>query len=266
MNRIMTALAILTLSTFALAQKVSQHQAYASKEAPATATCAATFTSGSGHNLTQYCVTVNGNITQFSRGGDEYIAVEVVSEGYGVCDTTTSTRYSDYASSDTGNWLSPTFSFTPTQAVSTRVTSDGIWQIKNTITKVPASGADAGSAKVSMQIKNLTGIARTIELVRFADTDWARGTTIDDKNDFDFTLDTAFGLETGFASGLGLTNNTFVFPYDAFAQNTFGGPDPCGPFNVATQPFHGDGGLVQLYVITVPKLGSKTVNVTYKPI
>jgi len=209
---------------------------------------------------------VNGNIVQFSRGGDEYIRVLVVSEGYGICDENSGIRYTDYASSDSGNWQAAVLSSTPTKAISTRLSSDGIWQIKNTITKVAANTAGPGSAKVSMAVKNMTGVSRTILLARFADLDFSRGGTDDDQNDFDFTLDTAYGLEPGFKSGLGLTNNTFSFAYDAFTQPTFNGPDPCGPFNVAPQPFFGDGSVVQLYGITVPALATKTVNMTYKPI
>jgi hypothetical protein len=266
-KRFLTLVATLALSSMALAQHMSQREAAAArKNAPDTTVCAATFTSGSGHNLTQYCVTANGNITQFSRGGDEYINVLVVTEGYGICDLNSGIRYTDYASSNSGNWQAAAFSSTASKAISTRTTSDGIWQITNTITKVAANASGPGSAKVSMKIKNLTGINRTILLARFADSDFQEGSTVDDQNDFDFTIDYAAGLEPGFKSGLSLTNGTFTFPYDAFTQNTFTGPDPCGPFNVSSQPFFGDGGLVQLYSITVPKLATKTVNMTYKPI
>jgi len=258
-------IAVLTLSCFAAAQHKSA-QATAAAKAPDTTTCAATFSSGSGHNATSYCVTVNGNIVEFNRGGDEYLRVEIDSEGYGICDLNSGIRYTDYASSDSGNWQTAAFTSTATKAISTRNTSDGIWQIKNTITKVPANASGPGAAKVSMAIKNLTGVDRTILFTRFADSDFSRGGTDDDQNDFDFTIDTAMGLEPSFRTGLSLTNNTFTFPYDAFTQPTFNGPDPCGPFNVSTQPFFGDGSLVQLYQVTVPKLATKTINVTYKPI
>jgi hypothetical protein len=218
---------VLILSSLALAQHKSQQQATA--EAPDTTTCAVTYTSGAGHNATSYCVTVNGNIVQFSRGGDEYIRVGDFSEGYGICDLNSGIRYFDYATSITGNWLASSFSTpTATKAISTRTTSDGIWQIKNTITKVAANAAGPGSAKVSMAIHNLTGVNRNILFARFADVDFLRGGVEDFDNDFDFTLDTAIGLAPGFRSGLSLTNNTFTFDYDAFTQDTAGGPDPCG--------------------------------------
>ena len=41
---------------------------------------------------------MNGNIVEFqSPKGAEYIRIGSFGEGYGVCDFTTTTRYSDYA-------------------------------------------------------------------------------------------------------------------------------------------------------------------------
>lgn len=268
LSRSIVVALVLTLSSLAVAQKAGQNGAKAAKDAPDTSTCAVTYSSGSGHNATQYCVTVNGNIAQFSRGGDEYIQSGGIREGYGLCDfgSGVGVPYFDYADVASG-WGAATFSNTPTQAVSTRISTDGLWQITNTITKVNATGSGPGSAKVSMKIKNLTGINRGINVVRFGDVDFRRGGVDTFNNDFDFTLDTAMNVEPGFASGLSLVNGTFSFAYDAFAQNTFTGPNPCSPgAALAPQPFFGDGSVVQLYVLTVPKLSTKTFNMTYKPI
>jgi len=263
LNRSLIFTAVLTLSSLALAQQNSRQGTLAVTASPnATTTCAATFTSGTGRNATQYCVTTNGNITQFSRGGDEYIQVGDVSEGYGICDG--STAYFDYAFNDSGNLAPATFTSTATKAVSTRMTRDGIWQITNTITKVPANGRGPGSAKVSMQIKNLTNVDRDIAIVRMADVDFSSGGTPDVNNDFDFTLDTAFGIEPGFQSGLSLTNNTFV-EATAFTQNFSVGPNPCD-LNAAPQPFVGDGSIAMFYGVGVRKGATVTVNMTYKPI
>lgn len=255
---------VLTLSSFALAQQRYANQETAG-EAPDTAACAATFTSGTGHNLTSFCVTVNGNIVQFSRGGDEYIRIGAIIEGYGICDRTSLIRYFDWADSDSGNWLAASFSTTSTKAISTRVSSDGIWQVKNTITKKPANAMGPGSATVQMQIKNLTGADREIFLFRDADADFSRGGAADVINDFFQTGDTAANVERGFKTGLSLTNNTFTFPYLAFARDAVSPPDPCGT-NSAPQPFFGDGSIATFHHITVPKLSTKTVTVTYKPI
>jgi hypothetical protein len=257
---------LLTISCVAVAQQKSRQQSGA--PAPASTDCAATFTSGKGDNATQFCVTENGNITQFSKGGNEYISVGDFLEGYGMCDdTTTPVGYYDYAEVDSGNWSAASFSKTASKAVSTRQTSDGIWQITNTITKVAANSSGPGAAKVAMEVRNQTATERTILLLRYADVDFSDGGTDDFINDFDYTLDTAFGLEPGFASGLGLTTNTFTFEHSAFAQNTSAIPDPCDSFaNVAPQPFVGDGSIGHAYLMGVPANGSRTVVLTYKPI
>jgi hypothetical protein len=257
--------ALLTFATLSFGQKQGEGARSPLAVGPSTISCAATYTSGSGHNTTTYCVTVNGNIPQFSRGGEEMIFVGEVLEGYGICDFNSGIQYYDYAAFDSGNWNPSTLTFpSATTAVSTRITSDGIWQLTQTITKVSASGTDAGQAKVKMVIRNLTGVARSIFILRYADVDANSVTT---PNDFDFTVDTAFGLDPGFGGGLASINNTFSFPYDAYTQNTFTPPAPCSAFaNIATQPFVGDGSIVQLWSIKVPANSAKTVQSTYRPI
>jgi hypothetical protein len=259
---------LLTLSSLAMAQQKSRRQAAVT--APANDTCAATFSSGADHNATSYCVTVNGNIVQFSRGGDEYLRVGGFAEGYGVCDLASNISYFDYAVYDSGNWLASNFTATATRAISTRLTSDGVWQIKNTITKVAATAADPGSAKVAMQLKNLTAVERGIYVFRFADVDFSRDGIDYYDNDFDFTRDTAIGLggnQIDFSTGLGLTNNTFFnIGAQAFTQDTSEGPDPCGPIFASHQPFVGDGSIVQQYGLNVPAHSTRTITLTYKPI
>ena len=266
LKRTLILTAVLAVSSLALAQHKSRQGTRAADASPnATATCAATFTSGQGINATQYCVTKNGNITQFSRGDTEYIQAGDVSEGYGFCDATTNTRYFDYAFNDSGNLGAATFTSTATKAVSTRMTSDGIWQFTTTVTKVNANASGPGSAKVSMQIKNLTNSARTILVVRMADSDFLEGDNLDTNNDFDFTFGSAYGIEPGFRSGLSLTTNTFSNFATAFTIADSVGPDPCD-LTAAPQPFVGDGSIAMFYEITVPKGATKTVNMTYKPI
>ena len=263
LNRNLILTALLTVSSVALAQQHSRQGTRAATASPnATTTCAATFTSGTGRNATQYCVTQNGNITQFSRGSDEYIQVGDVSEGYGICDG--STRYFDYAFNDSGNLGPATFTSTATKAVSIRTTSDGIWQITNTITKMAANGSGPGAAKVSMKFTNLTNVEREIAVVRMADVDFLTGGVPDLNNDFDFTLDTAYGLEPGFNSGFSLTNNTLA-EATAFTLDFSVGPDPCD-LQAAPQPFVGDGSIAMFYALRVRKGGTATVNLTYKPI
>lgn len=269
-NRFLLIALLSGVSSLAVAQQQTKRgtPAAALSSPLATTTCAATFTSGSGHNATKFCVTENGNIPQFSRGGDEYISVGAFVEGYGICDTTPATHvsYFDYADFDSGNWSASTFTSTATTATSTRTTADGIWKIKIIVAKVPATAQGPGSAKVTMQLTNLTAVPRTAILLRTADFDFMSSSLTDLHNDFDYTLDTAFGLEPGFASGLSISSNTSTGGYSAFADN-FGGPDPCTFGNwIASQPFFGDGGIDLSYGIAAPARGTKTVVLTYRPI
>jgi len=269
LKKVFLALVVTALPAVSFAQGQTQEQAVAAKGvvAPDSVTaCAHTYTSGSGHNLTQYCVTANGNITQFSRGGSEFINAGVLSEGYGVCDISSGTGYFDYADNESGNWgATSVLTSSPTIIKLVRNTSDGIWTLTQTISKVAASGSGPGAAKVVMALKNNTAVARSVYLLRHADVD-ANSTSGDDN--FDYTIDTAWGLQPSFGGGLSSTSNTFTFSYDAFVRNTFAGPAPCSPSTgiVNPGPFHGDGSIEQLYFIPIPAHGTKTVTVTYKPI
>jgi len=237
----------------------------------ATISCSVSYSSGSGANATTFCVTVNGNIPEFSVAGQEMIFVGSVQEGYGICDTNEGVNYYDYAEYDSGNWAAPTFTHVGNTVTVTRLTADGLWSLKQTIVNVPATATGPGSAKVTMIIKNLSGISKTFYLYRYADVD-ANDTT--SPNDFDFTLETAFGLDPGFNRGLSTTNNTFSSSIGelAYSSNYFDGPNPCSPFNtfgggtITTQPFQGDGSVDIFWDGTLAHNGSKTVSSTYKPI
>lgn len=264
-NKFKLFMAVLVLSSFALAQdQTQQAAAEAGSTSPdATTTCDVTFSSGTGANATQFCVTANGNITQFSVQGQEMIAVGVIGEGYGFCDETSGLAYYDYAYEDSGNWGSATLTHSGNVVTVTRLTNDGIWQLKQTITNVPATSTGPGSAKVSMALKNLSGVSRLAYILRYADVDAASDPT---GNDFDYTGQSAFGLDQSFNRGLGLTNNTFTFDQQALAQNTFSGPAPCNILaNLANQPFHGDGSIILFWDFTVAHSATKTVVSTYKP-
>ena len=259
---------VLTLSSVVLAQQKNQQTPPDRVALDATTTCNVTFASGTGINATQFCVTANGNIAQFSVGGEEMIAVGATEEGYGICDTGPGVSYFDYADSDSGNWGPSTFSHVGNVVTVTRSTLDGIWKLKQIITNVPATKAGPGSARVSMTLTNLSTDVRNAVVLRHANVDANSVIT----NDFDFTAETAYGLLPGFLTGnlgLGSTNNTFnpaIFQV-AYTQNVNFGPDPCKPTtNLAPQPFVGDGSIEQGYEFNVGKKGVQTVTLTYKPI
>jgi len=280
MKRLMLAVIVLGFGSlsFAAPQTNSQQEAaVAQKQAAlavavpsspfATNTCSYTFTSGSANTYLQYCVTVNGNIFQVTTpAGHSQIGLSSSGEGYGVCDVTGgNTPYSDFGlNGTTSNWNSPTLvSHTTTVVKIARTTSDGAWTLTQTITQV----ASSASIKVVMALKNNTGVARTVDFLRYADVD-ADGQTLDN---LDGTHNTAMAwTSTGAVNGYGFIlqnvgNSPFV-TYDGFVQNTPAPPDPCN----YTQHFNSgvltntDGSLVLVYVGIVPANGTKTFNMMYK--
>ena len=187
------------------------------------------------------------------------IAVGGVGEGYGICDTTSGVGYFDYADGASLNWGTATLTHSGNVVTVTRETSDGIWSLKQTITNVPATATGPGAAKISMAIKNLSTTTRTGYIMRYADVDADGDAT---GNDFDYTGQTAFGLEPHGQRGLSITNNTFNIDLgqDTYTQELQSGPVPCEPFALlAPQPFHGDGSIVQFWSFTATKNSTKTV-------
>jgi len=229
----------------------------------ATLTCDVTYTSGTSTTTFQFCVTVNGNIPQFSIATQPMIGI---AEGYGICDTTSSVSYFDYGQSDSGNWQSPTFTHSGNTITIVRTTSDGHWKLTQIITNQAASASGFGDAKVSMKLQNLSGVTRSANIIRYADVD-ADG---DFNNHFDATATSAFGLEADFGHGLMITNNTvnITFGYLTFPLSIAGLPDPCNPdhFIPSTLPFIGDGSIVSLWDFTLKHNASATVVSTYKGI
>ncbi len=236
---------------------------------PDTTACSFGYASGTGLNATAYCLSVNGNIVQFSRpAGFEYIKAGTIGEGYGICDLTAGgVPYFDYAAFEFGNWGATVATFpNATTAKFVRSTSDGIWTLTQTIKQVKANASGPGSAKVTMAIKNNTAINRDIFVMRYADVD-AGGTVGNDT--VNQSQDAAFANDN-FFNGLSLTNNTYTF-FDHLAAVYIGanGPNPCN-FNVnrLVSPAAAigiDGAIAHIYAFVVPKGATKTVTLTYKP-
>jgi hypothetical protein len=231
----------------------------------ATDTCSFNFTSGANNTFLQYCVTTNGNIMQLQTPlGQTQIALNTNGEGYGVCDLSSATNYSDYGLvGTTANWNPATVvSQSATSVKIVRTTSDGIWTLTQTIAQV----ASTASIKVTMTLKNNTAVDRDVQLLRYADVD-AAGVV---GNTLDATINSAFAFNSigrGNSFGLALQNvGTSPFTYVGFIQSNSFGPVPCTPFaHQGLGPLIGtDGSVVMTYVITVPKGASKSVTVMYR--
>ena len=244
----------------------------------ATESCSYKFTSGSGNTYLQFCVTANGNIVEFqSPVGVEQLSPQTAQafEGYGICDGSTSTGYFDYANTDSGNWNAPVLvSQTATAVKIARTTSDGLWTLTQTFTSTPGTNP---YAKVTMALKNNSGIAKGVVLVRFANAvPDNSGSTSQYIENYDGTLNSAFawlgvpGTANGGPYGLMLqavgnpTPGTVPYLREGFAIDTLGGPDPCNPgANWIGQITSGMGSFVYWYDFSLNKLQTVTVNERY---
>jgi len=260
------------LSCCSLAAGQSYHQTVNSPQLPlALVSCQSTFTSGSGLNYLQFCVTANGNITEFqSPQGIEHLNEGTVGEGYGVCDGSTFTRYQDYAGfGDTGNWNLSTI----TQPKGpntfplkiTRQSSDGVFLLTQTFSQVAAEKI----AKISMILKNTSTSSRSFTLVRYADVDANNADGGDFNNQFTADSDSAFGYNWALNPtqyGLMLSTEPTSFIHLAFVQISSLGPDPCDfATNLATNDtYFGDGSVAIAFQFTLAPGKSATIAVTYK--
>ncbi|MGB9236621.1 MAG: hypothetical protein WCC04_19610 [Terriglobales bacterium] len=255
---------VLVLSSLAVAQGNKQTSLPAGAVlGDGITTCDVTYTSGISTTTTVFCVTANGNIPQFSVATEQMMGI---AEGYGICDLSNSTSYYDYAQYDSGNWGPSTFKHDGNVVTVTRKTSDGNWELTQTITNEPASSSGFGSAKMSMKVQNLSGSTRQAELIRYADVD----ANSDPTNHFDTTSTSAFGLDGDFQHGLMITNNTFNnnYGYLTGVLDIAGIPDPCNPFNFlpSSLPYVGDGSILSMWSFRLANKGDATVVGTYKGI
>ena len=237
-------------------------------------TCAFSFTTGSGHGLTQYCVTDNGNITQFSAVGGNTLSYEFLNgtgtatEGYGLCDTTNTTfrAYWDFASSESGNWTSASAVQNGNTVKVLRTTADGIWRMVQTITEVPGSATRYGAAAISMAFTNLSTRDRFLFVTRYADVNAGSSTF----NDFGTTETSVWGLiPEGNGPGFSSTAAFVTTPFDfsiSYVETVPSPPIPCQINSNSTKGFfEGDGGIVQDYSLEIGPGKTKTVTLTYKP-
>ncbi len=231
-----------------------------------TTTCNWTFTSGTGNAYLQFCVTVNGNITEFQTPlGHEHIALGTIGEGYGVCNESPAIEYHDWAGfGDSGNWNAPsTVSFSSTSVTIKRTTSDGIWTLVQTISQV----AGNSEAKIAMKLTNNTSTARVAYLVRYADIS-ADGRFL---NTLDSTHNSAGAWNTtGSTNPYGAMLQNFGTPqfgfWNGYAQNTFLPPNACNfAGNYVGGPLTGtNGSVVVAYVGSVPAHSTRIATMTYK--
>lgn len=234
----------------------------------ATRTCTYNFQSGTGNSFLHFCVSVNGNISVITTpDGDAQLAS--AGEGYGVCATTSPTRYEDYGTSDTGNWHAPILLSKTTSSVKiARTTSDGHWTLTQTISR----NTKAESITVVMALSNNQPISDGAFLVRFADPDPEGQTDVFYSSSINGVFATEDVLRTddltAFLPGLQLQNvgtPQFAF-WQAYVQTGHTGPNACAfSANAIVPPISQHANSIEfVYVDNVPAGGTKTATVTYR--
>jgi len=261
------------------ARPQSQQQVKNNAVTPETSTCAHTFTSGSSFTYLQFCVTVNGNIVEFqSPGGVEQIRQGSFGEGYGICDLTENVSYFDYADDGASpNWNAPVLiSSSGSMVKISRGTSDGLWLLTQTITNTPGTNP---SAKVTMQLKNTSGIQKAAYLIRWADVDPGKSAGSDSnfQESFDSSFSSAWGYVPLDGSNSGAPSYGLMFqnsgspvpasvPYgrDGFDLDNASGPDPCNPAASFVGPLTNTDGSTEYLWLFDPLNKQQAVSVTGK--
>ena len=202
-----------------------------------TDTCTYTFTTGTGREYLQFCVTVNGNIAEFqSPSGTEQLAPggSEAFEGYGICDVTNAnTAYWDYAGNgDSANWNAPsTVTHNATMTKIERTTADGAWTLTQTISIV---GGANPYAKMIMAIKNNSAETKEVYLMRYANAVPPAGYPY--QENYGGTFDASVAYTEDSQSGMMLQDvgipapTSIGYDWGALAIDTLAGPAPCDPF------------------------------------
>ncbi|HTT22750.1 MAG TPA: hypothetical protein VMG82_27725 [Candidatus Sulfotelmatobacter sp.] len=244
---------------------------------PSTETCTYNFTvPGKLNSYLSFCVTVNGNIVSLqSPSGFDQIAQGGAAEGYGICDASTGVSYYDWAYFDSGTWGAPVLVSSTASAVKiARTTTDGLWTLTQTIAK--QAGVQP-FAKITMALKNNTGIAKTAYLVRYADIDPAASPFTDTNfaESFDSSQYGAWGY-AALNNSLGhaplgvmleeIGQPNVPYGFEGIAQKTSGAPNACNPGgNYAGYQASVDGSVELFWVLSLGAGKTGTVNAKYEP-
>jgi hypothetical protein len=245
---------------------------------PPVHTCDYQFTvAGTTNNSMVFCVSVNGNVVSFQQPANyEYIAFgPTIGEGYGICDLGTGVAYYDFADGGaSANWLAPTTVSSTAAAVKiARTTSDNLFTITQTFTKVVGT---TPAAKVTMQVKNNTTLAKNIYLLRWADVHPVNAQNTGSYTEsFDSTYNSVWGYTAEnyngpnfYGYGVMLENlgapNVATYGQGGTVMTTAAAPSTCNPPSNAGYQASVDGSIMMFYLLE--PIGAKktaTVNVRY---
>jgi hypothetical protein len=256
-------MAVLALAVLSFGQ---DQQRQVLNQALVQAACQSTFNYGSGQTLFNFCVTSNGNLVQFtSPEGFEHIREGLIGEGYGICDPDLNARYFDYAQRGvSGNWNNSVITQpggpNTFPLKMTRVTSDQAFTLAQSFSRNPGERI----VKITMTIKNTSGVAKAVNLLRFADIDANNADHGDYLNEFDYGSESAWGYNTG-SYGLGLSAVPTNLAHSGLVWDKAQAADPCDPLlNLASTPFFGDGAAGIIFSFPLAAGQPKTVIVEYQ--
>ena len=252
-----------------IAQKLSDAKA-SEQVNPDSGTCAFNFVFGNDQQdaSMKYCVTSNGNIAQFEIPIHVSLVAPNHAEGYGICDVGPLVAYSDWGGlGDSGNWGTATVVSQDAKSVKiARTTSDGIWTLTQTITRMAGS---TPYAKIAMTLRNNSSTLRTAVLIRYADADVGGLST----NNFTSTIlsgsawNSSLTRETSALFGVALQNvGVSKAGGQGFARDTAVPPSACTPLDhlVTGLATDIDGSLEMYYQANIPAHGAVTATVAYK--
>jgi hypothetical protein len=246
------ALAALAAAGFAQQTKDLGPHAQGDPRELSNTQCQSTFTSGSGTTYMQFCTSANGNISkiQTPSGWDQ---LYFGGEGYGICDVPMAQAYYDWGSyGDSGNWGPATITQpngpNTFPLTITRTSSDGVFTLKQAFSRNTTTPA----VKVTMTLKNNSGLKRRVYLARFADID-ADGNTSNLSGRTEFsawgTRDNGHGL---------IARNSY-----SVSHVVTGFQDPCNPIDVST-PYQGDGASYLMWIAEPNPNSAVTVSMEYR--
>jgi hypothetical protein len=230
--------------------------------ASANNTCDYNYSCNAGADKLAYCVSIHGNMPSFeSPAGQNHLSADD-REGYGLCDVTAGgTEYWDFEGGwgESGWGAAVTTSLAPLTIV--RTTTDGIWQL----TQKYAKNCTDKEVKITMIVKNNSGVARTFKLMRMAKIDPNSSLS----GHWISTPHTVLATEDGndthgmllscVKPSCAITHATYVNNYSYFTGGTI-----CNPVSLTTPYDSDDEGAILYGNVTLGPGASKTFYVQYR--
>ena len=224
-------------------------------------TCDNVYNFGAGATAWSICISRHGNvISMICPGGQEHVRIGTFREGYILRDNFAGTTFWDTGASEAGFGapviVQPNGANTFPLTIC-RVTTDGNWRL---CTQAFVKNNAEKEVKFTMRLTNLSGLARSANLCRYADFD-VDNTVPGDI--FDRSTDSVWARER---NGMKLSALSYTVPHRTIVGTCCGGDDACSnEVSVATPTAAGDFDAKLQYLLGVIGSGiSRVVTVKYE--